>query len=290
MAHFKALLWIAALVPSLFAVQFVRNHHMRLFAGLEGFSLKEEFSLLDSLPALSPGLGELEAFKLTVDASSKTNADRSVWLGDSLGRIALEYYSGKSKFDSVLFYVWTSDSLVQTRTLKTSRSLAWNIPYGKKAATWIEVVGVYMSRPRFPNFRFPDSSVSIFEEIEGKTIHVVSNRYRDRGEEPVDPDTSYSVEASDGSLALVARGAGLAIVNPFPVAVELRVIRISEKRWDVCKVAGRSIQVYRNLLRGLEGPVLAYTSPGKAHSVLLKRKERPAAYFWLDHPASRSFP
>ena len=253
---------------------------MRLFSSLEGFSRRNKFSLLDSLPALSPDLGELEAFKLTVDSAAKTNSDRSVWLGDSLRRISMEFYTGKSVFDSTTLYLWTSDSVVESRPLKNQRSILWDITYRRKVTHWTEVVGVYISRPRFFDFQSQDASVSVFEQVEGKTIHVVSHRYRDRLEKPLAPDTAYPSNNGE-ELQLLARGSALAIINPTTNTVVTRVIRIAEKRWDICSVPGNTIQVYRSLLKGVNGPVLAYTSAGIARSLIVKEQEVPAAYFWL---------
>jgi hypothetical protein len=286
--HFKTAFWMTTATLCLLAAPFMTDYHVRLFARLEGFSRRESFSLLDSLPALSAGLGDLEAFKLTADPGSKTNVDRSVWLADSLGQISMEFYSGKSVFDSALLYLWTSDSVAASRTLKGGRSIAWNIPVRKKIDAWTEVVGVYVSRPRFLNFKAPDPSITLFDQVEGKTIHIVRKRYRDRVASPVLPDTLYPASASgelSGDLQLMAKGDALAIVNPSAGAIELRVIRISEKRWEVCEVKAHSIQIYRSLLRDVRGPILAYTSPGRTHPLLFKAGEIPAAYFWLERPA-----
>jgi hypothetical protein len=276
----RTTLWVT-LPPVCFAAAlFVRDYHMRLFAGLEGFSRRPGFSLMDSLPALSPGLSELEAFKFTADSSSKTNADRSIWLDDSLGFLFLEYYSGKLAFDSTTFHLWTSDSVIESRTLKNSRTLAWVLPYRRVVHSWTEIVGVYLSRPRFLEFKSADTSVMVFEAVEGKTLHVVRRRYRDRRESPVTPDTTYPADGA-GGLTLLARGDALAIVNPASESVRLRIIRIHEKRWNVCEVKGRTTQVYRSLLRNLRGPVLAHTSAGESHAVLFKKTVRPVFYFWL---------
>lgn len=277
----RTTLWVT-LPPACFAAALLlREYHMRLFPGLEGFSRRPQFSLMDSLPALSPGLSELEAFKFTADSSSKTNADRSIWLDDSLAFLSMEYYSGKSAFDSTTFYLWTSDSMIAARTLKNSRTLAWVLPYRKAIHSWTEIVGVYLSRPRFLEFKALDTSVTVFETVEGKTLHVVRRRYRDRRETPVAPDTAYPA-GSAGDLTLLARGDALAIVNPASETIRLRIIRVHEKRWDVCKVKGRTTQVYRGLLGNLRGPVLAHTSAGESHAVLFRKIERPVSYFWLD--------
>jgi hypothetical protein len=281
--HFKALLGILAVIACLGVVQFFRDYHMRIFSGPEGFFRRAEFSLLDSLPALSPGLGELEAFKLTADPSSETNADRSVWLDDSLGRVSMEFYSGKAAFDSATLYLWTSDSTLESRTLRDKRSILWDIPYGRRVRNWTEVVGFYVSRPRILNFRSAEPSIRVFEQIEGKTIHVVNRRYRDRTEPILAPDTSYSGDA--GELQLLARGNALAIINPAPQPIVIRIIRLNEKRWVVCRVEGKTIQVYRHLFANLKSPILAYTSPGRTHNILVKRVEPPPLYFWLDQPS-----
>ncbi len=256
---------------------------MRLFSSLEGFSRRQKFSLLDSLPALSHDLGELEAFKLTIDTSSKTNNDRSVWLTDSLRHISMEFYSAKTRFDSTTLYLWTSDSVFESRTLKDARSILWNIPYGRRVRNWMEVVGVYVARPRFLNFRSEDTSVSVFEKIEGKTIHVVNHGYRDKREAVADPDTSYPATSTE-DLQLFTRGDALAIVNPTTRTVTLRVIRVAGNRWDICKVPGKTTHVYRTLLRNLKGPILAYTSPGTTQALIHKRDYVPSLYFWLEPP------
>ena len=115
-----AALWLAAmLLVGHRSPRSARSPHATL-CGAGGFSRRQEFSLLDSLPALSPDLSELEAFKLTADASSKTNFDRSIWLSDSLGRVTFEFYSGRSRFDSTQFFLWMSDSVTATKILEAS--------------------------------------------------------------------------------------------------------------------------------------------------------------------------
>jgi hypothetical protein len=276
----RTVLWATLPLAAFAAALFLRDYHMRIFAGLEGFSLRPEFSLMDSLPALSPDLSELEAFKFTADSSSPTNADRSIWLDDSLGSLSMEYYSGRASFDSTVLCLWTSDSVVLSRTLKNARALAWEIPYRRKVRSWTEVVGVYVSPPRLLEFKSLDTSITFFVPVEGKSLHIVRRRYRDHRENVLPPDTAYSAGTADG-LTLLARGGALAIVNPLPQSVRLRVIRMNEGRWDICSVKGRTTQVYRGLLENLRGPVLAYTSAGESHALLFRKNERPTSYFWL---------
>jgi hypothetical protein len=279
--HFKAILGLLAFTGILIGARSLRNHHMRLFAGLEGFSTRPEFSLLDSLPALSPGLGELEAFKFTADPGAKTNSDRSVWLTDTLREISVEYYSGRSVHDSTRFYVWSTDSLQADTLLRRDRNLRWTIPVRKPLDTWVEVVGVYVSHPRMLDFRPSDTSISAFDQVEGKTLHIVRRAYRDHRERPVRPDTAYPLTRA-GEPQLLAKGNSLAILNPSTEPLEIRVIRTTQNRWDICTVAGRTLQIYRGMLRGNTGPVLAYTRPGKARRLIFPRAEVPPLYFWLD--------
>jgi len=272
------------LLSGLLAFDFLRDYRLRILPGLQGFSRRPSFSLLDSLPALSPGLGELEAFKLTADSSLKANEDRSIWLGTSPGRITLEYFSGRTRFDSTTFYLWSSDSLTASRTLRGARSIRWNVEDARRIRDWVEVVGIYVSRPRLLDIRTPDTSVTLFETVEGKTLHIVRRGYRDRGERVTDPDTSYPVSAAGDvrELTLLARGNSLAILNPSPAPVRLRLVRLRGKRWDLCVVKPRSASVYRGFLAQAQGPVLAYTEAGKALPVSPARRATLPQYFWLD--------
>jgi hypothetical protein len=183
-------------------------------------------------------------------------------------------------------YVWTPQSGASDTVLKNGNALRWNVPIRMPVDDWMEVVGVYISRPPGFNIVSADTSVRLFEPVEGKTLHIVRRRYRDRKEVAVTPDTAYAADTS-GEVRLLARGDAMGIVNPSNEALDIRVIRMTEKHSRLCRVEPRSIQIYRGLLEDLKGPVLAYTQAGISHSLIVKREKAPPLYLWLDNPAAQ---
>src|SRR5688572_10617717 len=73
-----------------------------------GFTPVRHFLLRDSLPALGGGLSDLEAFRASVSPSRRSNADRSLWVSDTIGSVSVEFVTDRGRFDSVSFLVWTN--------------------------------------------------------------------------------------------------------------------------------------------------------------------------------------
>jgi hypothetical protein len=272
-----ALLGVAALLPQGY------DYRVLLISRWAGFAPARKFSLVDSLPALSGGLSDLEAFRIQPLADeihpARANPEQSIWIADSLRRVRMEYFTDKRVLDSVTLVLWTSDSLTEARTFTGRRNIVWETDVREKMRDWTEIVGVYISRPGLLEFHAADTSISLFSQVEGRTLHAVRGRYRDRREQPVSPDTLYPVTAGS-ELQLLARGNALAIVNPSPRPLELRILRVRQRRWDICRVRANSVQVYRRLLEGLSGPILAYTAPGKTFPILPRGEDAPQSYYW----------
>jgi hypothetical protein len=246
-----------------------------------GFVQAQVFPLRDSLPALSGGLSNLEAFKLAPVASVRTNADRSLWILDSIGSISLEYHTDKLPFDSVQLFLWTSDSFVASRTYKNRGSVSWNPAPKSRIRSWTEIVGAYASYPKLLRFHSADTSVRIFDPIEGKVIHAVRGRYRNHNEIITRPDTAYPVPEAARELTLLEKGSSLAVVNPSETPVQIRLVLVESKRWHVLQIEGHSVQVYRNLLRHINGNILAYTRPNETFPVFREDTRNPAQFFLL---------
>jgi hypothetical protein len=126
-----------------------------------------------------------------------------------------------------------------------------------------------------------DTSARLFERVEGQTLHLVRRRYRDRREALTRPDTVYAIKES-GELTLLARGNALAIVNPEPKAVRLKVVHPPGSRAEICEAPSHSVSIYRTILRKGEESVLAYTEPGRTFPVLSRGGQTSRDYFWLD--------
>jgi hypothetical protein len=254
--------------------------HPRLLAGVRGFKPARDFPLRDSLPALSEGLRDLEAFKFTIDGRAWTDPGRSVWLTDSGGDFEMEYWTDKRRFDSVDFYAWTDDSLMTVERRRGTRMTAWRIPYRRKIGSWVEAVGAYASRPRTFEIRPRDSSIAFFERVEGSRIHLVRYTYPRRRETAIPADTTYAASVS-GNLEILAKDEHLAIVNPSPRPVRLKVGRFRARSWAVCEIGPRQTGIYRNFLKAGSGPFLAYTNPGTPHFSLFGKTGVETAYFVL---------
>ncbi len=246
-----------------------------------GFVTAQAFPLRDSLPALGGSLSNLEAFKLTVDPMARTNADRSIWVNDSLHRISMEYFADKNPFDSVTLMVWSSDSFAASKTFRNRRDVTWDLKRSNKPTDWTEVVGMYASYPKVLTFRSPDSSVRLFDPVEGKVLHVVRGRYRDHRERITPADTSYPAREKGSDLQLLAKGNALAVVNPSTRAVTLRLVSMYPKRWHLIRVSGNSIHIYRRLLQNHLSNVWAYTNPGETYPVILEDTRDPTRFFLL---------
>jgi hypothetical protein len=246
-----------------------------------GFVQAKVFPLRDSLPALSGGLSNLEAFKLAPVVPARANADRSLWILDSIGSISFEYHTDKIPFDSVQFFLWTSDSFVASRTFTKRGSVSWNPAPKSRIRGWTEIVGAYASYPKLLKFRSADTSVRIFDPIEGKVIHAVQGRYRVHKEPITRSDTSYHAPEVARELTLLAKGSSLAVVNPSEAPVRIRIVMVETNHWHILQIEGRTAQVYRNLLRNINGNIIAHTRPNEPFPVFREDTRNPAQFFLL---------
>lgn len=267
--------------------------HLRALGGIRysGYTPVNDFALRDSLPALEGGLSNLEAFKSTASPIWRADAERSIWLSDSLGALTLEFVTQKTPFDSVTLFAWTTGGTLTSKTFRAGvdgREVAWSTTRAHTSMNWIEVVTAYVSDPPFLSFQTGDSATCLFARAEGTVYHVVSSWYLNRREKPIAPDTAYVIDSkimtgnrSDGELALMVRGKALAVVNPGPHAVTLRLLEAGSSRSVILHADSMGVSVYRNLLRGRIGTLLAYTDPGVTFPVFRKRTARPRDFFVL---------
>ncbi len=249
-----------------------------------GYSHWEEFPLRDSLPALEGGLSNLEAFKATMSPFRKADGERAIWLSDTLGAVRLEYAGDKHPFDSVLMLSWATGEALVSRVFH-ARDVAWSPLTPRRVSGWLEVVAAYVSFPPVISFRMVDPLVSMFEPAEGKVFHVVKDRYFNRPEHPLIPDTTYAVGNLETDLQLVVRGDALAVINPSPRVVVLGLVG-GDGRVTVVRGEPGCVSIHRTVMRGRVPPVLAFSDPGRTFPVFRERDAAPHRIFvWM--PSAR---
>jgi hypothetical protein len=239
-------------------------------------------ALLDSLPALEGGLSDLEAYAVAPWPGGRASPARTVWWAPRAESLMVEFYTSRRARDSTRLFVWSEASGAARKMLRQEGSAQWAIPLGRTRTGWNEIVGVFVSHPRLLDRRASDSSISIFERVEGRTLHLVSGRYSSRPIRCAHPDTMYPAPA-EGEIELLARGDALAVVNPGKDIVRVGLVHMPSGHRDLCEIRAGSVHVYRSLLRGTTGPLLAYTDAGNTRPLLFREK-RTDDYFWLDRP------
>jgi hypothetical protein len=242
--------------------------------------------LEDSLPALQE-LHDLEALAVAPAPGGRANAARTVWHAPQADSLVVAFHTERRRHDSTVLFLWSSAGGAHRRVVRARGPHRWSLPRrgadrDASPAGWEEVIAAYVARPRFPPLRSDDaglSGVTPFERVTGRVLHLVNGVYRNRRVPVVRPDTGYPAP-SRGELELLARGDALAVVNPGPDALQLGIIIMRDGRRRVCRVPGRTVHVYRTLLRRADGPVLAHTDPGAPRPLFAG--DTPAVFFWLD--------
>jgi hypothetical protein len=257
--------------------------HLRALGGARwgGFTPVPAFVLRDSLPALEGGLSNLEAFKVTMNPVWRADNERSLWISDSLTGLTLEFLTRKNPFDSVTLFAWWTGGRVESRTFTGVREPVWTLSPARRVRDWVEVVTVYLSDPPLLSMRASDSTVRLFEQAEGRVFHVVEGWYLGRRERPVVPDTSYALAAQGEGLGLMVRGDALAVVNPAPRPVRLRVLESGSTRTDIVEADSSGVSVYRTFMRGRGGAIVAYTGAGEPYPVFHTKGASVQEFFVL---------
>lgn len=217
------------------------------------------FSLNDSLPALSPGLSNLEAFSVTLSPGTLASADRSLWWADSVDTVRFAFHTDRTPFDSAALYLWSGDT-VHSRVLRRRGSFDWKVPVWRRIEGWSEMVAMYASWPPLFRMRAADTSVAVFERLEGGVSHVLSDAYARLSETSLPPDTAYLARGME--LQLLARGTTLAVSNPTPRALRIRLLRVEQASPLRLHVPPRTVHVYRRML-DRSTTTLAYTGAGE---------------------------
>lgn len=283
-----ATLLIALAVPSAFLIgELLYSFRIAVFAvGNIGLTPARPVALRDSLPALGGGLSDLEAFSLSLSPRGRANAARTVWWAPVADSLVTEFYTERRRLDSTRLVLWSDVSGSRQKNLRTARYARWTLPVSRRANgkpdDWEEIVGVYVSRPQRLAFRSVDTTVEIFERVEGKVIHRVRGAYRPRRLTPVAPDTAYP-SPHTGDLEILARGDAVAVINPGDREILLGIIHAADGQRDALRIPSGTLQVYRTLLRNRRGPVLVYENPGRPRAVLFPKLHQDA-FFWLDRP------
>jgi hypothetical protein len=277
-------LLIALAVPAAFLLaEMVYGFRIPLLAvGGVALTPARPVALRDSLPALAGGLSDLEAFSMALSPRGRADAARTVWWAPVADSLVIEFYTERRRLDSTQLILWSDVSGYRHKNLRLMRYAKWTLPVHESVDGWEEIVGVYVSRPRSFTFRSADTTVEIFERVEGRVLHRVQGAYRTRRQNPVLPDTAYPSPQS-GDLEILARGDAVAVVNPGKHEVLLGVIHAEDGRRDVLQIPPGMLQVYRTLLRNRRGPILVYENPGRPKPVLFQTPDEQS-FFWLDRP------
>jgi|GEM_PF-3305226 len=286
---FALLLMGTALLIAVWSYGF--RAHLRALTGarIGGYSPVTDFALRDSLPTLEGGLSNLEAFRSAISPVWRADAERSVWLADSLGSLTLEFVTQKTAYDSVTLFAWTTGTSLRTRVFRArndGREARWTLTPARLSARWTEVVAAYVSDPPFLSFQSGDSATRLFARAEGRVFHVVGGWYFNRREKRLWPDTAYPLDSrnmtkGNGELSLLARGQALAVVNPGSRPVTLRLLESGTTRSEILHADSAGVSVYRTLLRERTGALLAYTEPGLTFPVFRTRTAPPQEFFVL---------